>query len=84
MRVCVCGYACLVAQSYPVLCDPMNCSPPGSSVRGITQARLPEWFAVPSPGDLLDLRIESISPALPGGFLGDKYPILGEVNCFVS
>ena len=33
------------------LCDPMDCSPPGSSVRGILQARILEWVATP-PGDL--------------------------------
>ena len=32
----------LVAQSCPILCDPMDCSPPGSSVRGISQARILE------------------------------------------
>ena len=37
-----------VAQSCPALCDPMGCSPPGSSVLGILQARLLEWVAVPS------------------------------------
>ena len=31
--------ACLVAQSCPILCDPLDCSPPGSSVHGIFQAR---------------------------------------------
>ena len=35
-----------VAQSCPTLSDPMDCSPPGSSVRGIFQARVLEW--VPS------------------------------------
>ena len=30
---------CLVAQSYPTLCDPLDCSPPGSCVHGISQAR---------------------------------------------
>ena len=34
-----------VAQSYPTLCDPMDCSPPGSSVHGIPQARILEWVA---------------------------------------
>ena len=34
----------------PTLCDPMDCSPPGSSVRGILQTRRLEWVAVPSPG----------------------------------
>ena len=30
------------------LCDPMDCSPPGSSVQGILQARILEWAAIPS------------------------------------
>ena len=38
---------CLVAQSCPTLCDPMDCSPPGSSVHGILQARILEWVAFP-------------------------------------
>ena len=37
---------CLVAQSCPTLCNPMNCSPPGSSVPGILQARILEWVAI--------------------------------------
>ena len=35
-----------VAQSCPTLCDPMDGSPPGSSVHGIFQARILEWGAV--------------------------------------
>ena len=35
-------------QSCPTLYDPMDCSPPGSSVHGILQARILEWVAVPS------------------------------------
>ena len=35
-----------VAQSYPTLRDPMDCSLPGSSVRGIFQARVVEWGAI--------------------------------------
>ena len=35
-----------VAQSYLALCDPMDCSPPGSSVHGILQARVLEWGAI--------------------------------------
>ena len=35
-----------VAQSYPTLCDPMDCSLPGSSIHGIVQARVPEWVAI--------------------------------------
>ena len=33
----------LVAQLHPTLCDPMDYSPPGSSVHGILQARILEW-----------------------------------------
>ena len=35
-----------VAQSCPTLCGPMDCSPPGSSVHGIFQARVLEWGAI--------------------------------------
>ena len=35
-----------VAQSYPTLRDPMDCSPPGSSIHGIFQARVLEWGAI--------------------------------------
>ena len=34
-----------VTQSCPTLCNPMDCSPPGSSVHGIVQARVLEWIA---------------------------------------
>ena len=37
---------CLVAKSCLTLCDPIDCSPPGSSVHGISQARILEWVAI--------------------------------------
>ena len=37
----------LVIQSCPTLCDPMDCSLPGSSVHGFLQARILEWVAIP-------------------------------------
>ena len=37
---------CLVAKPHLTLCDPMGCSPPGSSVHGISQARILEWVAI--------------------------------------
>ena len=44
---CVCVCVCvLVTQSCPTPCDPMHCSPPGSSVHGILQARILEWVAI--------------------------------------
>ena len=36
----------LVAQACPTLCDPINCSPPGSSVHRISQAQILEWVAI--------------------------------------
>ena len=36
----------LVIPSCPTLCDPTGCSPPGSSVYGILQARILEWIAI--------------------------------------
>ena len=56
-------------QSYPTLCDFMDCSPLGSSVRGILQARILE-LSSPSSGALPNPGIETaslISPALAGG-----------------
>ena len=40
--------ACVLRQSCPTLCDPVDCSPPGSSVRGILQARILQWVAMSS------------------------------------
>ena len=37
----------LVAQLCPTLCDPMDCSPPGSSIHGIIRARVLEWIVIP-------------------------------------
>ena len=46
-HVC-CVYVCVeVTQLCPTLCDPTDCSPPGSSVHGILQARILEWVATP-------------------------------------
>ena len=61
--------ACSVIKSCLILCDPTDCSPPGSSVHGISQARILEWVAFPSPGDLLDPGMEPVSPALAGDSL---------------
>ena len=42
--MCVCS----VTQSCPILCNPMDCSPPGFSIHGISQARILKWVAMPS------------------------------------
>ena len=58
-------------QLCPTLCNPMDCSLSGCSLYGILQARILEWAATPSSGDLPDPGIETaslMSPALAGGF----------------
>ena len=45
-----CCCCCLVAQSRLTLCDPVDCSPLGSSVHGIPQARILEWVAIAFSG----------------------------------
>ena len=46
-----------VTPSCLILCDPMDCSPPGSSVRGILHARILEWVAISISGDFPELTI---------------------------
>ena len=43
-NICKCAYS---LQYHLTLCDPMDCSPPGSFVHGILQARILEWVAMP-------------------------------------
>ena len=57
---CVC--ACSVS---PTLCDYVDCSLPGSSVHGISQARILEWVGISSSRDLPDPGIEPRSPVFP-------------------
>ena len=53
----------LVAQSCLTLCDPMDCSPPGSSVHKILQARVLEWVAMPSSKGIFPTK--GSNPGLP-------------------
>ena len=63
--VCVwCGYCCcLVAQSCPTLCEPLDHSLPGSSVRVVSHARILEWVAISSSRGLPNPGREPASPA---------------------
>ena len=55
-------YMCaLLLQLCLTLCDPMDCSLPGSSVHGILQSRVLEWVAMPFSGDLPNPEIEPVS-----------------------
>ena len=55
---------CLLAQSCLILCDPMDCTPLGSSVHAIFQARVLEWVTIPFSRDLpyprIDLRYNGL------------------------
>ena len=66
---------CLVTQSYPTLCDPMDCSPPGFSVHGIF-FRQEYWSGLPfpSPGDLPNPGFEPRSPTLQADSLPSEPP----------
>ena len=65
-----------VSKSCQTFCDPMDCSPPGSSVLGILQARIPEQIAISFSRDLSDPRIKPVSPVL----WADSLPL----NCLGS
>ena len=54
-------HVCSITKSCLTPCDPMDCSPPGSSVHGIFQARVLEWGAI---------------AFTDGGLEGDKFQFL--------
>ena len=76
-RPCGCVRACSVIQLCPVLCNSVDCGPPGSSVRGILQQEYWSELPFPSPGDLPDPGIEPVSlasPALAGRIFTSEPP----------
>ena len=58
----------LVAQSHLTLCNPMDCSPPGSSVHDILQARMLEWIVIPISRGSSQLRDRTLSSCIAGRF----------------
>ena len=58
-------FSAKLLQSCPTLCDTMDHGSPGSPVQEILQARILEWVAMPSSGDLPDPRIELASLTSP-------------------
>ena len=60
-----------ILENYETLCHPMDCSPPGSSVHGIPQARILEWVAISS----------SRASSRPQG---SKLPLLHLLHCQVD
>ena len=70
-------HTCSVAQLRPILCDPTDCSPPGSSVHGISKQEYWSGLPFPPPGDLPNPGIKPMSPASPalaGGFFTTEPP----------
>ena len=72
----------LVAQSCLTLCDPMDCSLPGSSVHGILQARIPEWVAIPFPRGSSWPRDQSQVSCIAGRFFSTE--LLNNRNVFLT
>ena len=56
-------------QLCPTVCDPIDCSPPGSSVHGILQAEILEWVAIPFSRGSSDPGIELV-PLMPPALVG--------------
>ena len=69
-----------VTQSCPTLCNPMDCSLPGSSVHGILQARILEWVVVPfsrglsQPSGQTQVEPSVIKPSLQADSLPSEPP----------
>ena len=55
-------------QSCLILCNPMDCSPPGSSIHGILQARILEWVAMPSSRGSFQPRDQAQASHIAGKF----------------
>ena len=66
--------ACIHAQSWLTLPNPMDSSPPGSSVHGILQEENWSGLPFPSPGHLSNPRIKPMCSALAGGFFSAEPP----------
>ena len=58
----------LVAQSCLTLCDPIDYSPPGSSVHGILQVRILEWFVISFSRESSQLRDRTLVSRISGKF----------------
>ena len=78
MIECVCV---LVTWSCPTLCDPMYSSPPGSSVHGISQARILEWVASSFLRGSSQPRDQTQVSHIDGGFFTIRGPREGTFMC---
>ena len=84
---CVCVCECVRVKSLRsclTLCNPMDCSLPGSSVHGILQARIWSGLPCPPPGDLPNPGMEPtslMSPALAGRFFTTSATWEAQASC---
>ena len=76
MCACVHMFACVYVQSSLTPCDPIDCTPSGSSVRGISRQGYWSWLPFFAPGDLPDAGIEPVSWVawLGGRFFSTETP----------
>ena len=59
-------------ESFPTLCDSMNCSPPGSSIHGILQARILGWVAMLPRSGIFPTQESNLVSCIAGGFFTAK------------
>ena len=64
----ICTVLCLVDQLCLTLGNPMDCSPPGSSVNGLLQARILTWVAMPSSREPSQPRDQNQVSRISDGF----------------
>ena len=69
-----------VAESCTTLCNPMDCSPPGSSVHGIFQARVLEWGAIALSGELTYSQIKEPFVTYQNHRLSDEISIWEKIE----
>ena len=69
-----------IVQSCLTLCDPLDCSPPGFSVRGILQARIPEWVAVSFSKSVVERGGWNLKGRLKGAPGGQPVPGSGDAQ----
>ena len=77
-KMAVSNVGCVCAQSCPALCNPMECSLPGSSVHGIFQAEYWNGSPFPPPGYPpypVIKPMSPVSPALAGRFITTEPPM---------
>jgi len=80
----------LVSQSWTTLCDPVDCSPPGSSIHGILQAGILGWVAIPFSRGSSQIRdrtqvswnagTQSLLPESPEKPKNDKLKVRNEIG----